>query len=357
MFGVMATSLVLALGQAPPPGQKTVQKKLPIGAVDVVVPQDTATKVQPAELQLQASKVRVPADRDVSKMLVAQGIAATPQALGLFYDLNPTIDDIRKVPEGATVTLPKASGGASVTAAMRAGYKFQLAGADKSFLEASRRKSELASVSPKVSDLTDARFASPQLRQRFITAIQRGRALVDDTLSGKYPLAQQVVTQTAHYADVLARAANAAVGAGGGASGLDAGGPSAYDSAQGPVSQDSVDSTETAAKGVDAINKDLQEGNSGLVMFNVATVTTQPGKKGEPTSNVVPVPLLTVAYHADWDKTRQQFNGPSSPATTRLVVGAIYTMWAEDPTTKLKRSGENTITVARELPSTTLVVK
>lgn len=291
---------VLPMAQSP---AARVRVTLPAGAAPIE--ELKVTTVDPEPVSLTTS-------HDISALLTARGIEPTPDAIGLIYDLNPTLDDVRSLLQGAELVLPKVGGNAALADAIAKGYRVQMNSAETSFATLKASTAQLQQLADRVSFVRPERFRSAADQQRFIAAFTAGRSLVEQTLSGKYPLAEKVQRQTALYLAAMKKGAEAAIGT----CCEVFSGPSA-DADDQQLDSTAVDAVQDATRGQQAIVNDLSSGGSALGLVEVTTT----GTDGKPRR------LLRVSYAPRLDPTSQTpFHGLTSPVAETLVVGADFTL-------------------------------
>lgn len=243
-----------------------------------------------------------PGDAVVS-LLADNGIRQNATSLALLYELNPQLEDIRKIMVGERIVVPTVEGPQSLDFAFRRGYRVELL---LNQLQATQtlslRTGQIKELETTMSQMADARFGS--LREK-AEVLQ----LIGDALS-----ALQTLENPDHRMIVSKKVAMQAAVEGEGIrsklSNLIASGQ--------PISLAAIEGIKENAENLKAIGQEVKSGGSGLVRTTIRTN----GADGEP------VKQLTVWYSPEGDRNKKYPCSMTSSPSIEAIARGEYVFWA-----------------------------
>lgn len=246
---------------------------------------------------------------DLPRLVESMGIKWDISSIRLIYDLNPTLADIRSVPDGAILLLPKIETDSYFAARMRLGYPVSLKMDSTAREVALAREAELRRFSDSLQKIPPSRFSRPEDKAAIIESVEFAWRALSTINSDRSPASQKVLRQSILEAEKLKSFLEVSIK------------PNGF-----------VDSSrkEEAAEISAALHErstDIKNGGSGRANVEVHTVKQSDGS---------PVKLLRVFYRPKYDEKKiDKYRDPSTPTSEPLAVGGTFILWAgkgDDPT-------------------------
>ena len=257
---------------------------------------------QTARLDTEVVTVQ-PGDYVVS-LLAGNGIRQDTTALALLYDLNPQLDDIRKIEVGEKIVIPTVEGNTALESALRRGYRIELLINHSVATQALGENTyEMKKLETKLASLADERFDSPQDKteiMKMIAEVQSALATLA-TPEEKIILSRKVATQAAIEGDAIRSKLSEVI------------------ASDRKISMTDLQDIKASGENLIAIGREVSAGGSGLVRTIIRTKSA---------SNGEPVSLLTVWYAPEGNRNRKSPCSEASSPSTEAIARGKYVFWA-----------------------------
>lgn len=287
-------------------------------------------------IRLKSERVTLQTTDSIPKLLEASGISPDVNAFALIYDLNPDIDDIRSIPPGTPLILPRVEGDLFLQKATSQGYRISLVRDLAGVLTIISRERELEKIAEKLSGLPDSRFSRAEDKAAVIKALETARLSLRVIGSNRYAVSQRVLKQSALEAERLMTKISKAINSGG------------------PLSFEFRAEIESTGQALQVKSVSLEIGGSAQARIEVQTIRNVNGK-------AEPVPLLRIFYAPVLNPTDiSKYRAPSTPTTEALPVGGSFTFWAannDDGSGRVSDTSTITVRSKNNDPIQLLVVK
>lgn len=300
---------ILSLGQIPLSAPATastpdVNARAMMANVSIELPNSRLLKTSETDLEntrVNVETVTVRQHDQVVSLLAANGIRQDSSALALIYDLNPQLDDLRKIYVGQQIKLPTIEGEWQLEKALDRGYRIVLVRNFLAMQTLADRNTEMRELRATLTTLEDQRFGSAQEKAAVLESLNETSKALDILNDPKmivsWKVAQQAATEGQLIRDRLKEAA---------ASGQ-------------PISLASLDAIRENLENLVALGAEVKSGGSGLVR---TTIRTNSAVNGEP------VKQLTVWYAPQGDRNHKRPCSMVSSPSVEAIARGDYLFWA-----------------------------
>lgn len=244
-----------------------------------------------------------PGDYVVS-LLADNGIRQDTTALALLYELNPQLDDIRKIVVGEKIVIPTVEGTTALESAFRRGYRVELLINHLAATQAlSENTFEMKNLEAKLARLADERFGSAQDKAEIMKMIEEAQSALATltTPAEKTVVSRKVATQAAIESEAIRSKLSEVI------------------ASDRKISMADLQEIKASGENLTAIGMEIRAGGSGLVRTMIRTKNA---------SNGEPVSQLTVWYAPEGNRDRKSPCSEASSPSTEAIARGKYVFWA-----------------------------
>lgn len=262
----------------------------------------TKVAIQKARLGTESVTVQ-PGDYAVT-LLADNGIRQDAKSLALLYELNPQLEDVRKIMAGEKLVVPEIEGTRTLEFAFRRGYRVELL---MDQLTATRtlgeRTGQIKSLEFVLAGLAAERFNSREDRTEVSEIVKDALAALT-ILASPEPnmvISRKVAIQAAVEGEAIRSKISSIIASGR------------------SISMADVHEIKANADNLKAIGQEIMSGGSGLVRTTIRTKNATDGQ---------PVAQLTVWYTPAGDRNQKRPCSMASSPTVEAIARGDYIFWA-----------------------------
>lgn len=307
-IGIALLLPLLAFAQIPlTPSAPSMDTLRVLRDASIEFPESAKIRPSPADVQtarIDTEVVTVQRGDDLVGLLADNGIRQDATSLALLYELNPQLEDIRKIVVGEKLIVPEIQGTMALESAFRRGYRVELMINQLVATQTlSARTAQIRDLESTLSSLAAERFDSPQDRAAIMKIIEDALAALTILAhpEPKTVVSRKVANQAAVEGEAIRSKISRMVESGR------------------SISMGDVEDIKASADNLKAIGQEVKSGGSSLILTTIRTIGATNGE---------PVSQLTVWYAPQADRDKKQPCSKVSSPSIEAIARGDYLFWA-----------------------------